>query len=101
MQPRLLQEKIELPVRRTKTPARPKEKFIRDDDSASSIAESEGGEPLDIYLGWVKTVLLAPHHLPCLPMLPMAKCGTPDARENLSCLWPFMHAFCRLRKLLT
>ena len=40
-----MQEKIELPVRRTKTPARPKrEEFIRDDDSASSSAASEGGE---------------------------------------------------------
>ena len=41
----LLQEKIELPVRRTKAPARPqKERFIRDDNSASSSADSESGE---------------------------------------------------------
>ena len=41
----LLQEKVEMPVlKKKKTPARPKkETFLRDDDSASSTAPSEGG----------------------------------------------------------
>ena len=43
--PKLLQEKVEMPVlKKKKTPARPKkETFLRNDDSASSTAPSEGG----------------------------------------------------------
>ncbi len=47
----LLQEKVEMPVlKKKKTPARPKkETFLRDDDSASSTAPSEGGALLLIF----------------------------------------------------
>lgn len=44
----MLQARVELPVlKKKKTPARPKkEAFLRDDDSASSTAPSEGGATL-------------------------------------------------------